>query len=567
MDILITPEMREGLGDLTTWGIDVERGRWGNCYVHLRSVSNENVKVLEARLKAHSKVKGVRAALHDIAVWIEAGTGLEKVKCRNTKQFSSLVYEFLKVQPGHWVYQKDEAREVWKALYVGAIKFFEREEARSGNYAIPAHTNLTFFSRELGQVKATTARFEDQDVRGKTPRQVLVEKGYLVQTADLRAAYDKDMALYDQWYDKVGLQFLAFGVGTDDLDDRERNRWSWGTRDTIELDKGGEPSHVVIDIIHEGQDKRSSDKERYDPDFWSRAPSLLDENERDDPEGEGTEEPVQVPVFPVLPTFDLRRHKRLGVHVGNLELYAYDERIGERLVLPSETRDLVSLLVSDNSEFRDIIKHKGGGAVILCAGPPGCGKTLTAEVYAEVMKRPLYSVQCSQLGTDETALENELMLVFSRSSRWNAILLLDEADVYVANRGSDLQQNAIVGVFLRVLEYYSGVLFMTTNRSDLVDDAITSRCLARIDYQLPNRDDQARIWSVLSEGAGIRLADGMINEVVHLYPRLSGRDVKQLLKLASKVTRVRGEEVVTLQTVEFVKRFKPTPGDGKEPIT
>ena len=99
------------------------------------------------------------------------------------------------------------------------------------------------------------------------------------------------------------------------------------------------------------------------------------------------------------------------------------------------------------------------------------------------MQRPLYSVQCSQLGLEPADLERELLKIFTRAARWNAILLLDEADVYIHRRGSDIQQNAIVGVFLRVLEYYSGVMFLTTNRAELVDDAIASRCLARIDYQ------------------------------------------------------------------------------------
>jgi AAA+ superfamily predicted ATPase len=148
----------------------------------------------------------------------------------------------------------------------------------------------------------------------------------------------------------------------------------------------------------------------------------------------------------------------------------------------------------------------------------------------------------------------------------NAILLLDEADVYVAARGSDMQQNAIVGVFLRVLEYYQGVLFMTTNRADLVDDAIVSRCVARIDYQVPTKEEQARIWRILAETAGVKLTQGLVDAIGERYPGLSGRDVKQLLKLSSMVARARGEQEVTLEAVEFAKKFKPsTTGLGAPP--
>ena len=92
-------------------------------------------------------------------------------------------------------------------------------------------------------------------------------------------------------------------------------------------------------------------------------------------------------------------------------------------------------------------------------------KTLTAEVLAEYKERPLYSIQCSQLGIDPETIEKNLAVVLQRANRWNAILLLDEADVYITKRGSSLQHNAIVGVFLRILEYAQCILIMTTNLS------------------------------------------------------------------------------------------------------
>src|SRR4029077_12394612 len=175
-----------------------------------------------------------------------------------------------------------------------------------------------------------------------------------------------------------------------------------------------------------------------------------DEDSEDIKPGDEDDEPLpppDVPLFPVVPVFDLRRHMRLRVHISNLTEYVYDTSLSNKLVLPQDQRSLVDMLVSHKGGFSDVIKGKGGGAIILCAGIPGTGKTLTSEVYAEAEQRPLYSVQCSQLGTKPDDLETELLKVFVRAQRWNAILLLDEADVYVSKRGSDLMQNAIVGVF------------------------------------------------------------------------------------------------------------------------
>lgn len=43
--------------------------------------------------------------------------------------------------------------------------------------------------------------------------------------------------------------------------------------------------------------------------------------------------------------------------------------------------------------------------------------------------------------------------------------MLDEAEVFLEERTqADLQRNALVSVFLRALEYYDGILILTTNR-------------------------------------------------------------------------------------------------------
>jgi len=326
---------------------------------------------------------------------------------------------------------------------------------------------------------------------------------------------------------------------------------------------------MVVDVFREG-DKEDEERDiPIDPWFWDRKTTAVGEWDDDDggdqdddredlaPDDVKERQLPEIPLHPMLATFDMRRHMRLRVHVACVEPYRYDETIATRLILPPDDRGLVEMLVAHNGVFRDVVAGKSGGAVILAAGPPGTGKTLTAEVYAEAMKRPLYSVQCSQLGVSPEELEEELLKVFVRSQRWNAILLLDEADVYVAARGNDLDQNAIVGVFLRTLEYYAGVLFLTTNRADAVDDAVASRCIARIDYRVPASEAQRRIWEVLSTTAGIAISDAVIDQAVGEFHDLTGRDIKNLLKLSRMVGAARNQPI-TIETIRWVKRFKPT---------
>lgn len=83
---------------------------------------------------------------------------------------------------------------------------------------------------------------------------------------------------------------------------------------------------------------------------------------------------------------------------------------------------------------------------------------------------------CGDIGENAAEVEKKLEQIFTNSHRWGCVLLLDEAEVFLAKRNlEDLTRNAMVSVFLRVLEFYSGILFLTTNRVGTMDEAFKSR--------------------------------------------------------------------------------------------
>jgi SpoVK/Ycf46/Vps4 family AAA+-type ATPase len=113
-------------------------------------------------------------------------------------------------------------------------------------------------------------------------------------------------------------------------------------------------------------------------------------------------------------------------------------------------------------------------------------------------------------------------------------MLIDEADVYIKRRDDNIAMNAVVGVFLRVLEYFNGLLFLTTNRVDDIDEAIVSRCIAMIRYYPPDSEARRRIWQVMLEQFALEIDDALLDELVVIFPGASGRDIKGLAKLAAK---------------------------------
>jgi AAA+ superfamily predicted ATPase len=133
-------------------------------------------------------------------------------------------------------------------------------------------------------------------------------------------------------------------------------------------------------------------------------------------------------------------------------------------------------------------------------GPPGTGKTLTAEGISEMLKCPLYMASAGELGTDSRYLEHELQKILDICHAWGAILLLDEADVFLEKRNmQDIHRNALVSIFLRQLEYFQGILFLTTNRVETFDEAFQSRIHIALRYDKLDTKAKKAIFKMFIE--------------------------------------------------------------------
>ncbi|KAG5926230.1 hypothetical protein E4U42_003505 [Claviceps africana] len=191
---------------------------------------------------------------------------------------------------------------------------------------------------------------------------------------------------------------------------------------------------------------------------------------------------------PVVLGFSFSEKLWLEFSVSRLEDVHWNDDAWSSLVLPLETKNLIKALVKSrkynlSQTTDDVIKGKGKGLVSVLHGPPGTGKTLTAEGISELLQCPLYIASAGELGTTPKFLEEELQRILDICHSWGAILLLDEADVFLERRNmQDLQRNALVSIFLRQLEYFQGILFLTTNRVQTFDEAFQSRIHIALRY-------------------------------------------------------------------------------------
>ncbi|KAI3553712.1 ATPase [Colletotrichum abscissum] len=234
--------------------------------------------------------------------------------------------------------------------------------------------------------------------------------------------------------------------------------------------------------------------------------------------------------------YSLKLKKWLDFFVEQVTEITWNTNAFDKLVLPEDQKELILAFSEsqlDGSTFDDVISGKGKGIICLLSGPPGVGKTLTAEAVAENLRVPLHTLSSGDLGSQPWEVEHGLSRILELVARWNAILLLDECDVFLEARSThDLERNKVVSIFLRTLEYYEGILFMTTNRVDNIDLAFQSRIHVSLEYPDLTPESRRQIWRNFLQGATLKseVSDEDIVELSEL--KLNGRQIKNILKTA-----------------------------------
>ncbi|KJZ74495.1 hypothetical protein HIM_06091 [Hirsutella minnesotensis 3608] len=272
---------------------------------------------------------------------------------------------------------------------------------------------------------------------------------------------------------------------------------------------------------------------------------------------------------PMVRGYALQNKRWMEFYVDGVADVQFDEQAFASLVLPAAKKELVLAFAQSQARYKhafdDVISGKGKGIIMLLSGGPGIGKTLTAESVAEEMRVPLYAMSASDLGDDAYSIDANLTRVLAMVANWNAVLLLDECDVFLEARSPhDLARNRVVAIFLRTLEYYEGILFLTTNRVRDMDPAFQSRIHISLEYPALDAAARSAVWSSFLART-ISLADGVRGHAAHDVADddiaalsaldLNGRVIKNVLKAANLLACHR-QERLAMRHIETVLRVE-----------
>jgi hypothetical protein len=181
------------------------------------------------------------------------------------------------------------------------------------------------------------------------------------------------------------------------------------------------------------------------------------------------------------------------------------------------------------------------GVRALLSGPSGTGKTLASTVLAASLDRDLYRVDLAAVINKYIGeTEKNLDRVLSRAEELDVVLLLDEGDALLARRSevrssNDRYANLETNFLLQRLEAYYGIVLITTNANEMIDQAFHRRMDMVIDFGPPGAGERRQIWA-LHLPADHQVSAGFLEAVIQRC-QLTGGQIRNVVLQAALRTQ------------------------------
>ncbi|MEL6711563.1 MAG: ATP-binding protein, partial [Pseudomonadota bacterium] len=205
----------------------------------------------------------------------------------------------------------------------------------------------------------------------------------------------------------------------------------------------------------------------------------------------------------------------------------------------------------------DVLRSHGLQPVgkVIFYGPPGCGKTMAAEVIAFELDRPLAIVRLDALVSSflgETA--TNLRKIFEFIAQHELVVLFDEFDAIGKSRSDTTDHGElrrVVNAVLQMMDAYQGnsLLLAATNYEQTLDTAIWRRFDEAINFPLPEATETEKILTLKLRGVR-RQFEVSDKPVIQLFAKRSGAEVERIIRRAIKQMILRRQEFLTLNMLE-----------------
>jgi hypothetical protein len=201
-----------------------------------------------------------------------------------------------------------------------------------------------------------------------------------------------------------------------------------------------------------------------------------------------------------------------------------------------------SKVLLDKWGLREAIPY-GRAVTVLFSGPPGVGKTASAEAMAYQLGKPIMVIDYSEIQNcwvGET--EKNIVRAFREAREANAVLFWDEADAMFYDRDSAYRNWEVrdVNVLLQELERFDGLCILATNRKLALDKALERRISLKVEFEPPDRPMRKQIWGRLVPKKLPVSPDVDFDKLSE--PELTGGEIKNAVLNAARLALARNPD-------------------------
>jgi len=196
---------------------------------------------------------------------------------------------------------------------------------------------------------------------------------------------------------------------------------------------------------------------------------------------------------------------------------------------------------------------KGTGLTALFYGPPGTGKSMLADAVASYVGKKLLVVESQKiLGRYIGDSEKAIHRMFEAAKKNDVVMLIDEADSMLYNRGSASRswEVSFVNVMLQEIERFEGVVIFTTNLDAVLDPAVERRIALKIKFDLPSEEERDQLWRGHIPPNVAPAADVDFSQLAKTY-KFSGGSIKNAMLNALRRLGSRNEKILTMSDLVF----------------
>ncbi|NQX69433.1 AAA family ATPase [Paenibacillus alba] len=238
----------------------------------------------------------------------------------------------------------------------------------------------------------------------------------------------------------------------------------------------------------------------------------------------------------------------------------------EDIVLPPEQKDQLRN-ACNQVKYRGVVYGDWGfekklaygkGLSMLFAGPPGTGKTMSAQVVAGDLQLELYKVDLSQVISKYIGeTEKNLHEIFEEAQLSNAVLFFDETDALFGKRSEvkdshDKYANIETAYLLQKMEEYQGITVLATNLLNNIDEAFLRRINYVIKFPFPDSEYREKIWQAMFPAAAPLSDDVDFKYLAQRY-EIAGGNIKNVVVSSAFLAAEAGQSIRMQHIIKSIR--------------